>query len=86
VGISTSGADCYSTAYYSLHDTRFDFRCVQAFIWDATNGIRSLKSVLASDWGLSLPDWQLVNAFDISDDGRTILCDAINPSARGNRS
>jgi hypothetical protein len=58
------------------------FGSVEAFIWDEVHGMRSLLSVAVTDWGLGslLAGWQLVGAIDISRDGGTILCDAINPS------
>lgn len=44
-----------------------------AFIWDELNGIRDLKLVLESEFGLDLTDWELSEAYDISPDGRTIV-------------
>jgi hypothetical protein len=43
-----------------------------AFIWDATNGMRDLKTVL-EDYGLDLTGWTLTEARAISDDG-TVIC------------
>ncbi len=51
----------------------------KAFIWDESNGIRDLKSVLESDFGLDISGWISVNAFDISDDGLTIVGGGIDP-------
>jgi probable HAF family extracellular repeat protein len=31
----------------------------KAFIWDAGNGMRNLKTVLSNDYGLNLSGWQL---------------------------
>ena len=31
----------------------------EAFIWDTTNGMRSLKNVLEVDYGLDLSGWRL---------------------------
>lgn len=45
----------------------------EAFIWDATNGMRSLKSVLENDYGLDLSGWRLRDATGISADGQTIV-------------
>ncbi len=50
-----------------------------AFIWDSGNGIRNLKDVLETDYGLDLTDWQLQRATGISDDGNTIVGTGINP-------
>jgi hypothetical protein len=47
----------------------------EAFIWDDTNGARLLTDVALTDYGLDLSDWALGPAYDISDDGGTILCD-----------
>ena len=45
----------------------------EAFIWDATNGMRNLQDVLTG-YGLDLTGWQLDNYhFGISDDGMTIV-------------
>ena len=43
-----------------------------AFIWDAANGMRSLKSVLEVDYGLDLTGWELTAATAVSADGSTI--------------
>lgn len=51
----------------------------KAFIWDQAHGMRSLKDVLAGDYGLDLTGWTLTIAKDISDDGRTIIGEGINP-------
>ncbi len=50
-----------------------------AFIWDAAHGMRNLQSVLESNYGLDLSGWQLTSAVDISDDGRVIAGNGINP-------
>jgi uncharacterized membrane protein len=50
-----------------------------AFIWDDGNGMRNLKDVLETDYGLDLTDWQLQRATGISDDGNTIVGTGINP-------
>jgi uncharacterized membrane protein len=44
----------------------------EAFIWDESNGMRNLKSVLQTEYGLDLTGWTLVEAYGISADGRTI--------------
>lgn len=45
----------------------------KAFIWDATNRMRDLKTVLEGDYGLTLTDWTLTEATAISPDGRVIV-------------
>jgi hypothetical protein len=45
----------------------------EAFIWDQTNGMRSLTALLVNDFGLDLTDWTLTEAIGISDDGLTIV-------------
>lgn len=49
-----------------------------AFIWDETNGIRSLQEVLTG-LGLNLDGWKLHHAFDISADGSSIVGFGDNP-------
>jgi probable HAF family extracellular repeat protein len=53
-----------------------------AFLWDATHGMRSLRDVLVSDYGLgaSLAGWSLTSANDISADGQFIVGSGTNPS------
>ncbi|TWU22591.1 PEP-CTERM sorting domain-containing protein [Bythopirellula polymerisocia] len=51
------------------------------FIWDDSNGIRNLVDVLTNDFGLgiALTGWDLIEATAISDDGRVIIGNGINP-------
>ncbi len=51
----------------------------RAFIWKADTGLRNLKEVLSSDFGLELAEWELTRANAISDDGLTIVGEGINP-------
>lgn len=51
----------------------------EAFIWDATNGMRNLKTVLVG-LGLNLTGWTLTSAKGISSDGNIIVGEGINPS------
>ena len=44
-----------------------------AFVWDAENGIRHLKTALEGEFGLDLSEWQLQRAYGVSADGRTIV-------------
>lgn len=51
----------------------------EAFIWDEAHGMRSLKTVLAEEYGLDLSGWELERAEAISDDGMTIVGEGVNP-------
>ena len=53
----------------------------EAFLWDATNGMRSLQTVLSTDFGLgaSLLGWTLTEAHGISADGLTIVGYGFDP-------
>ena len=55
----------------------------RAFIWDETNGLRSLADALIAqgDAG-AIAGWTLQNAYDISDDGRVIVGIGVNPSGQ----
>ncbi|HIJ67593.1 MAG TPA: PEP-CTERM sorting domain-containing protein [Planctomycetes bacterium] len=53
---------------------------VEAFIWDADNGMRKLQDVFVNDYGLDLTGWTLSHATDISADGLTIVGDGKNPT------
>jgi len=44
-----------------------------AFIWTAEQGMRSVKDVLLTDYGLDLGAWWLYYATDVSSDGRTLI-------------
>ncbi|MFO0972309.1 MAG: PEP-CTERM sorting domain-containing protein [Phycisphaerae bacterium] len=50
-----------------------------AFIWDPAHGMRRLIDVLASEYGLALPGWQLISAAAISNDGLAIVGGAQPP-------
>jgi uncharacterized membrane protein len=52
---------------------------IEAFIWDRAHGMRSLPSVLATDYGLDLKGWALRCAVGISDDGTVIAGYGVNP-------
>ena len=52
----------------------------EAFIWDAENGMRSLKDILISDFSLDLAGWTLTMATGISADGSTIVGHGNNPA------
>ncbi len=50
-----------------------------AFVWDPTSGMRSLGQIL-TDEGIDLTGWQLSEATDVSDDGRTVVGYGIDPA------
>jgi probable HAF family extracellular repeat protein len=52
----------------------------RAFIWDPNNGMRDLKDVLQTDFGLDLTGWELIRAYGISENGSTIVGSGRNPS------
>jgi probable HAF family extracellular repeat protein len=51
----------------------------EAFIWDEVHGIRDLREVLITDYGLDLAGWSLQKAIAISSDGSTIVGVGLNP-------
>ncbi|MCK6486694.1 MAG: PEP-CTERM sorting domain-containing protein [Phycisphaerae bacterium] len=53
-----------------------------AFIWDAQNGMRELRSVLIDDYGLNLTGWTLHEATGISSNGRAITGTGRNASGQ----
>ena len=54
-----------------------------AWVWDELNGVRRLQQVLEQEHGLTLPPgYSLVNAVDISGDGRKIAGTCIDPQGR----
>jgi uncharacterized membrane protein len=52
----------------------------EAFIWDETNGMRSLTRLLVDEFGLDLTGWTLTRASGVSDDGLTVVGYVQNPS------
>jgi predicted outer membrane repeat protein len=50
-----------------------------AFIWDASHGMRILQDLLETEYGVNLAGWRLLVAWDISDDGTTIVGRGLNP-------
>jgi uncharacterized membrane protein len=52
----------------------------RAFVWSRLGGMRLLEDVLMNDHQLDLTGWTLTQAEAISDDGRTIAGDGVNPS------
>ena len=53
----------------------------EAFLWDETNGMRSLNGLVAGDLGLA-PGWVLKKATGISADGRVIVGWGTNPTGQ----
>jgi probable HAF family extracellular repeat protein len=51
----------------------------EAFIWTPTDGMRSLKEVLAEDTEVDLTDWVFAKPVELSFDGRTVTGLATNP-------
>jgi len=50
----------------------------EAFVWDAKNGMRALKSVL----GPAAASWRLLEATGITPDGRTVIGNGTNPDGK----
>ena len=82
------GGDHYSGAYavtadgdtiVGFADWDGGFGGSRAFIWDQAHGMRDLKTVLETEYGLDLTGWQLLVANDISADGRYIVGQGLNP-------
>lgn len=70
-GASANGSVIVGASHgYSLSD--------EAFIWDASHGMRRLQTVL-EELGLDLGGRLLETAYDISDDGQTIVGTAYDP-------
>ena len=51
----------------------------EAFVWDATNKMRSLRALLVDEHDLDLTGWTLMSANGVSDDGQTIVGVGVNP-------
>ncbi|HRX84159.1 MAG TPA: PEP-CTERM sorting domain-containing protein [Phycisphaerae bacterium] len=71
LGVSANGAIVVGGERVGLYTT--------AFMWDAEHGMRTLRDVLVDDYGLDLTEWRLLWAAAISDDGRTIVGQGVNP-------
>jgi probable HAF family extracellular repeat protein len=70
LGVSGDGSIIVGSSFRSFS---FDPPNGVAFIWDTAHGMRDLRHVLVSDYGLDLAGWQLSAAHAISADGRTIV-------------
>ncbi len=55
----------------------------EAFFWDESNGLRNIKEMLETDFGVNLTGWQLGTAHDITPDGLTITGYGISPENQG---
>jgi uncharacterized membrane protein len=51
-----------------------------AFIWTPALGMRDLKTVLQSEYGLNLAGWTLSSITDITPDGRTLIGEGTGPN------
>jgi probable HAF family extracellular repeat protein len=69
---SADGAVIVGTSLTALNN--------EAFIWDVAHGMRRLKDVLETEYGLDLTDWILEYATAISPDRRAVVGWGINPS------
>ena len=66
-GVSGDGSIVVGYVESNLDETRW------AFIWDSVHGMRPIKELLESEYGLDLAGWTLLVAWDISDDGTTLV-------------
>ena len=74
-GVSANGTIIVGASYV-------DRTQATAFIWDAAHGMRSLESVLETDYGLNLTGWNLQYASGITPDGSVIVGWGKNPAGR----
>jgi probable HAF family extracellular repeat protein len=51
----------------------------EAFIWTPNAGMRTLRTVLTTDYRLNLSGWTLSFALAVSADGRTVVGEGLNP-------
>jgi probable HAF family extracellular repeat protein len=70
-GMSSTGARIVGTATNGASNV--------AFLWDATNGMRSLEDILAGQ-GVSLGGWTIQVATAISADGTWVVGYGLNPN------
>jgi len=52
----------------------------EGMVWDRAHGMRFAKDWLTADYGLDLANWTLTYVNGISDDGKTVVGTAIDPS------
>lgn len=66
---------------YSSSSSGHPTNGLEASIWTATYGLRSVKDVLVNDYGITAVNgWTLTSATGVSADGLTIVGEGINPS------
>jgi probable HAF family extracellular repeat protein len=53
---------------------------IDPFVWESSTGMRSIRDVLVTDYGLNLTGWTLDAATGVSADGLTIVGSGINPA------
>lgn len=73
--------DVSNDAKYVVGSSWTDEETEVATIWDATNGLRSIKTLLEKEQ-VSIGNWKLEQARGISADGKTIIGLGINPSGK----
>jgi probable HAF family extracellular repeat protein len=78
-GSQYSSARSISSDGATIVGTSTSATALEAFIWTEAQGMRSLKGVLESELGLDLTGWKLLYAMAVSDDGRTIVGEGIDP-------
>ncbi len=72
-GVSADGSVVVGAAGVSQHT-------LGAFIWDATDGMRSIQSLLTSEGlGSALTGWSLTEATAVTPDGKTIVGNGFDP-------
>lgn len=54
----------------------------EAFLWTEEDGMQNIKDLLETEHGLDLAGWKLSLAYDISEDGSTIVGYGRNPSGQ----
>ena len=70
-GVSSDGSVVIGSSSIGSND-------IEAFIWDQTNGMRSIQDLLIEQ-GIDLTGWTLSEARGISDDGQLIVGFGTNP-------
>jgi len=75
----TSGVSSYGKIIVGGSYTWLGDPSPLAFIWDSMNGMRDLKTVLQSEYGLNLTGWALHNASGITPNGNVIIGSGIDP-------
>ncbi len=73
--ISSDGKTVYGRGAYFQGE-------IQVFVWDAVYGARPFQNYLIEQHGLgeALEGWRIVSVHGVSEDGRTLIGNGINPS------